>query len=243
MLNYFISGLLLFFVASGFSQQQAATDSLGSPERFGLRVGIDLSKPLRGWLEEGYRGLELVGDYRLSKNFYIAAEIGTEEKTTTEDFYTFTTSGSYLKGGFNYNVYDNWYGMENLIYVGFRYGIATHRQTIDSYTLYQTNPYWGETGLPGDNPIILQTYKGLNAHWVEAVLGIQAELLNNLYIGASIRINRLITDTAADTFPNLWIPGFNKVTGGSAFGVGYNYSLSYFIPLYKKAPKKTGKKL
>jgi hypothetical protein len=30
------------------------------------------------------------------------------------------------------------------------------------------------------------------------------------------------------------VPGFNAVTEESKFGVGYNYSISYLIPLFKK---------
>ena len=31
----------------------------------------------------------------------------------------------------------------------------------------------------------------------------------------------------------LYIPGFNRTYDGS-FGVGFNYTVSYFIPIYKK---------
>jgi hypothetical protein len=31
----------------------------------------------------------------------------------------------------------------------------------------------------------------------------------------------------------LYIPGFNRTYDGD-FGVGFNYTVSYFIPLYKK---------
>jgi hypothetical protein len=42
---------------------------------------------------------------------YIAAEIGTEEKITDEDFFNFKSSGSYIKAGIDINSYENWYGM------------------------------------------------------------------------------------------------------------------------------------
>ncbi len=242
MLRCFINCFIFCFWMAGFSQPVVVEDSVPPAQRYGLRVGVDASKPIRSLFDGQYKGIEIMGDYRLSRNLYIAAEIGTEEKTTEEDFYTFTTSGSYIKGGFNYNLYDNWYGMENLIYIGLRYGFSTHSQTVDSYTLYNTEGYWGEDGMPGTNPQVLQTHKGLTAHWVEIALGMQVEVLHNLYLGGSIRLNRLLTDPASPNFPNLWLPGFNKVTHGSAYGVGYNYTLSYFIPIYKKTPKKSAKK-
>ena len=56
-------------------------------------------------------------------------------------------------------------------------------------------------------------------------------------MGASIRLGIILAQKEDDRFPNLWIPGFNKVTDDSRFGVGYNYSISYFLPLYKKKNK------
>jgi len=72
---------------------------------------------------------------------------------------------------------------------------------------------------------------------LEIVLGTRARLFNNVYGGISIRLGYLITETAEGDFPNLWIPGFNKVTDGSNFGIGYNYSISYLIPFFKKTKK------
>lgn len=242
ILEYIIKLTLIFGFVFAKAQDQTVNlneqDTTSYVQRYGLRVGADLSKLVRSVADSDYQGFELVGDYRISRKFYIAGELGTEEKTTDEAQYNFTTSGNYIKVGFDYNAYENWHGMENLIHAGLRYGFGTFSQTLNSYTLYNSDPYWGEGEIPGANPDILQEYSGLTGHWIEVVLGLKAELFNNLYLGASVRLNRLITDTAADNFPNLWIPGFNKITDGSSFGIGYNYSISYFIPLYKIKDKK-----
>lgn len=95
--------------------QETAKDSLGYQQRYGLRIGIDLSKPIRSFLNDNYRGLELMGDYRLTQRHYIAAEIGTEENTIEDEYISFSSKGNYLKVGFDYNTYENWYGMENMI--------------------------------------------------------------------------------------------------------------------------------
>jgi hypothetical protein len=47
-----------------------------------------------------------------------------------------------------------------------------------------------------------------------------------------MRLNGLITQKQPDDFENLFIPGFNKKHSGN-IGVGFNYSVSYLIPLYK----------
>lgn len=64
-------------------------------QRYGLRIGADLSKLALPFFNSNYYGLELVGDYRLTSNYYAAAEIGTERKTTDEDFFKYTTKVSF----------------------------------------------------------------------------------------------------------------------------------------------------
>lgn len=206
-------------------------------EKFGVRVGVDLFKLSRSFYDKQYKGIEFVGDYRLTKKYYLAAEIGNENKTTDDDRLNFTTKGSYIRFGFDYNTYENWLDMENMIYVGLRYGISTFNQTLNSYQIYNPNPYFGE-----DPEVVSGTkYGGLTASWAEVVVGMKAELFPNLYAGFSFHLNRLVTNKKPDNFDNLYIPGFNRTYDGD-FGVGFNYTVSYFIPLYKTQVKPAEKK-
>ena len=50
-------------------------------------------------------------------------------------------------------------------------------------------------------------------------------------MGLSLRLNRLMSDTSPSNFDNLYIPGFNKKTDENVWGAGFNYSLSYAIPV------------
>lgn len=231
-------------VLSSFLMQAQAkkTDSIPvKTNRYGLRVGVDLSKIARSFYEDNYKGLEVVGDYRFSKKYYLAGELGNENKTVDDDQLNFTTKGSYFKAGFNYNIYDNWLDMENLIYIGMRYGVSTFSQTLNSYKIYNAHPYFPDT------PVIVsgEKFSGLSAQWAEVVVGINAKVLNNFYVGFSFRANHLISNKKPNTFDNLYIPGFNRTYDGN-FGAGFNYTLSYFFPLYKKkietAPVKTENK-
>ena len=126
ILKYFINILFLLSCVVSFSQQDIAqqNDTL-IKNKYGLRVGVDLFNPVNTFFNEERKGLELVGDYRITKKLYIAAELGYLENTTDEDFINFTTNGSYIKAGVDYNAYENWLDMENAIYVGFRYGYST----------------------------------------------------------------------------------------------------------------------
>lgn len=251
MLRSIISSCFLLYLISGVAQEtpggRQASDSLVYTQPYGLRVGIDLSRPAQTFLNDDYRGFEIVGDYRLSEKLYLAAELGNEDRSSFEELgnennpnrailYDYTTSGSYLKIGVDLNTYENWYGMNNTIYIGGRYALSTLSQTLNSYQLLDTNRYWNPDGLqPGSG--LLGEYGGLNASWLEFVFGMKAELFANIYLGGSVRLGFLLGNKEDERLPNLWIPGFNKVTEGSRFGVGYNYSISYMIPLYRKAKK------
>ena len=197
--------------------------------RYGLRVGVDLYKLTRSLYDKEYKGIEFVGDYRLTKKYYLAAELGNENKTTDDDRLNFTTKGSYLKVGFDYNGYQNWLNMENIISIGLRYGASTFSQELNSYKIYNANPYFGEVPIlpSGDK------FNGLTASWIEVVAGVKAKVINNVYLGFSLRLNKLISNDKPTNFDNLYIPGFNRTYDGD-FGVGVNYTITYFIPIYKK---------
>ncbi|MGO3183767.1 MAG: DUF6048 family protein [Aequorivita sp.] len=208
---------------------ETSNDSVPKIEKYGLRVGVDLSKPLRTLVEDGYSGFEIKGDFRVTKKFYAAAELGNEKKDWVEPYVSSKTSGSYAKVGFDYNAYENWIGMENAITVGLRYGFSTFKQELLSYRIYTDNP-----AFPTETIYDPQEYTGLTAHWAELIIGVKTEILNNLYLSINLQLKRRITETQPDNFANLYIPGFNRTYDYSKFGVGYGYSISYLVPIFKK---------
>ena len=227
--TFSIALVLFSFLANAQEKTTIKQDSIPlKKERYGLRVGVDLFKLTRSSYEKDYRGLELVGDYRLTRRHYLAAEIGNENKTVADDQLNFTTKGTYIKAGFDYNTFENWGNMENMIYVGLRYGVSSFNQTLNSYQIYNSNQYFGES------PVVIsgEKFEGLSAQWIEVVAGMKAEVFHNVFVGFSFRLNRLVSQKLPDNFDNLYIPGYNRTYNGS-FGVGFNYTVSYFIPLYK----------
>ena len=224
--------ILLFFISIVFTftaySQEEELDTLKVKESYGIRIGIDLSKPINSFFETENKGLEIVGDYRIFKNYYAAVELGFLDKTTSEDYINFTTKGSYIKVGFNYNAYQNWIGMTNEIYVGLRYGYSFFSQTLNSYTPNVKGTYLiPETIEPNTE------FNDLTAQWVEFVFGMKVETFKNLYLGASISFNNMISTKEPENFKNLHVPGFNRVFLNNS-GVGFNYTMSYLIPILKK---------
>lgn len=225
ILKYTFSLLFVLFSIVGNAQEK---DTTKIAQRYGLRVGIDLHRLSKSFYDKDYRGLEIVGDYRISKKFYIAGELGNEEKTVNDSRFNFTTKGTYFKVGFDYNAYENWLDMENMLYVGMRYGISSFNHTLNTYTIYDSTNYYGENTITTG-----EKFSGLNASWIEVVGGLKAKVINNFYVGFSVRLNYLVSDKKPNGFDNLYIPGFNRTYDGK-FGAGFNYTLSYMIPLYKK---------
>lgn len=235
MSKYIISIFMLFCFLGLWGQEgnEIQVNSIQYKERYGLRVGLDLSKPIRTFLEDNYKGLELLADYRITKRLYAAGEFGTEEKKITENNLEFVTKGSFFKLGVDFNTYRNWVGMENMIYIGLRYGMSSHQQTLNKYAIYNTSQYWGEPFITegGENG----TFDGLKAQWIEFIFGVKAELFRNLYMGVNLQLKRLINEERPPNFDNLYVTGFNKVLDDNNIGVGLSYSITYQISLFKKS--------
>jgi hypothetical protein len=241
---YYISIFGIFFstIAQQYEEKRVLNDSLfknidslkvKNEVPYSIRFGLDIYKTILSQTDENYKGIEFVGDIKVWKDIYAAVEIGNETKTKQSEQINFTTSGTYLKIGIDYNMYKNWKGMNNMVYVGLRVANSIHEQNVNSYTIYDQNRFWKEKETL--NGFTTGTREGLNASWIEIVAGMKAQVLKNVYMGFSIRFNRLSTNKKPLNFDNLFIPGFNNKTDENIFGAGFNYSITYNIPfIYRK---------
>ncbi len=207
----------------------SARDTLPPAEKYGLRAGVDIARLVRSAVDNNYTGFEIEGDYRIHRKIYIAGEFGNESLIRDEENINVEGSGTYIRAGFDYNVYDNWYGMQNSIYVGLRYGFSTFSQELNEYTIFTDNNFFGTDRITDS---IKQD--GLNAGWLEFVFGLEVELISNIYLGASLSLRTLVNESKPDGFDNLYIPGFGKTNDFNNIGVGYNYTISYLIPIAKR---------
>jgi hypothetical protein len=227
---------LLFFRNIGTAQEKETVvndsivnDTLVKNNKYGLRLGIDLARPIRTLASEDFTGFEIMADYRISKRFYIAVELGNDNDKQIESNLVSSTKGSYAKLGFDYDFYNNWAGMNNSIMAGLRYGFSTFDQELNSFGIYTGDPTF-----PGT--IIEETtnYDGLTAHWIEFVFSVKTEIVNNLFLSISLQLKNKVSEDIPENFDNLYIPGFNRTNDFSDFGAGFSYGISYLIPIYKK---------
>ncbi|MDB4134849.1 DUF6048 family protein [Flavobacteriaceae bacterium] len=232
MLISFTRILLVFLIpVTIFSQENiVSTDSVTQKQKYGLRLGLDINKLVNSSINNNYDGFELNADYRIGNKLYIASEIGLIEKTEDEEYINFTTKGTYIKSGIDYNMYTNWIDMQNMIFAGFRIGYSNFEQTINNYTIYDTNnQIWGQSFI--NTPI---NNEDLSSLWVELIIGLKAEIFNNLFLGFNLEVKKMVNSEIKNNIQNMYVPGFNKTFEGSSFGVGFGYKLSYLIPIVKK---------
>ena len=196
-----------------------------------IRLGLDLLKPILSSSEGDNLNYEIVGDLQLTENVYLAGEYGLVDKVIEDENINFNSTGSFLRIGFDYNMFENWIGMDNSIYVGVRYGTSSFSSKILDYNVRNKDSYF--SNLVEDEFQTIE-YSNLSGNWIEILLGIKVETFKNVYLGLSLRLNKLLSDEKPNNFGNLFIPGFNKVTDENTFGSGFNYTLTYSIPLRKR---------
>ena len=207
---------------------QSESDTIYVKNKYGIRAGIDLSKQIR-MLTEEYSGLSLYGDIKIKERLFIVAELGNDQRTIETENINSKLSGSYIKTGFNYNLYNNLPGLNNEIYVGLRYSQSLFKNELIDYSIYNKDRFWNDQRI-----LEYKEFDNLKSSWLEFVVGFNSEIKNNLFMGLSLRLNRMLKQDIPENFTNLFIPGFNKVTENNNFGTGITYSIIYQIPIIKK---------
>ena len=196
-----------------------------------IRFGIDVYKPIKSSSEGDNLNYEIVGDLQITENLYLAAEYGLIDRLIEDENINFNSNGSFLRFGIDYNMFKNWVGMDNAIFLGLRYGSSNFSNKIQSYNVRNSDAYFSNFV---DNNYQTINHSNLTGSWLEVLAGVKVETFNNVYLGFSLRLNKLLSTKKPDNFDNLFIPGFNKVTDDNTWGSGFNYTLTYSIPLKKR---------
>ena len=224
MLKYFISTLVTLSCIAIKTNASVSNDSL---KKFGIRIGSDLQKLIKSASSQEYNGISFNADIRFKESIFLFSEIGNEKKIVEYSSVDSEISGNYIKLGLQFKLNRDIIGLRNLIYSSFGLGISSFDQTILRYNIY--SDLWGE--FTNTDAINLEN---LNANWIEIGFGVKTEILNNLFLGIELQLKNLIYQKNKNDIANFYIPGFNRTYEGSNFGTGFNYSLTYLIPIIKK---------
>ena len=83
-----------------------------------IRIGIDVYKLIKSSSDGDNLNYEIVGDLQITENLYLAAEYGLIDRFIEDENINFIADGNFLRFGFDYNMFNNWVGMDNAIFLG-----------------------------------------------------------------------------------------------------------------------------
>ena len=185
----------------------------------GIRIGVDFSKLVLPVIYKGERiGFEATADIHIKGNIFATAEAGWLNVNLDKEDYHYRENGMYGKIGVDYNLLKSRRPNSNdIVYAGARYALSVFSHQADHVAV--PGHFWPEAT---DCSIPKNT---MNAHWLELLLGVKAEILKNLYAGMTFRFKFMMVSPKDDYSTPYQIPGFGN--GDSGFALGINYYLSY----------------
>ena len=215
--GYILSSLLLLCSAAGYSQDEPKPVTVK-----GLRLGVDLSNMVVHQILPERQGWEVAVDYQWNKYWFIATEFGRQTVDANEPTFNYDLRGSYVKMGFDYDVLKS-LRTDDVVGIGMRYGTSVYKHSAGNIVI---NNYWGDLqGAISEGQF--------NAHWLELVFSVKAELffLKNVFLGWSIRTGIYMFGERDERMDAFIIPGYGA--GEKNLTVTYNWTVSYRIPFKK----------
>lgn len=193
----------------------------------GILIGADLSRIVLPFVDSTRFGWEVSGNYEIINDLFGSVEIGSQTTAFKLPTYTYNSNGAYTRLGVDYNfmkhVDDQ--STDNLL-IGIRYCFTTFYHEANNITV--VDDIWGNF----QNGTINRNWLGAN--WLEVTTGMRAHLFNNFYLGWSARFKIKVWFQNDAYMQPYYIPGYGR--GWSNSGIGFNYSLYYKIPIFKKRP-------
>ena len=188
----------------------------------GIMVGVDVYGFLNQALGSDIRSTEASIEANLQNRFFPVIEFGygSMDKTDDETEIHFQTSAPFFRIGLDYNVFYQKPQLPGYLTVGLRYGFSSFAYDVQAPDL--TDPNWGHTQIPVDYTDVKS-----NAGWLEAVVGLRANVFRNFYLGANLRYrSRLHMSKHENSEPD-YIPGYGR---GKSSSLGITYSIIYKLP-------------
>lgn len=195
---------------------QLDTTDHSIPFKFeGARIGLDVARLLGMAVNPDGRYFELNSDFDFGR-YLLSADWGLGRQNRFEEGLDYRSSGTYIRIGPDVNLIP---GSEdnNVIFVGARYGWGNFEEQLT--TTYQ-HVDWGTFPVNSE--------RRTSARWFEAVAGLKARVLDNLYLGYTMHLKFGLKVNDDRSFVAYEVPGFGKVGDGSTFS--FSYHLLYRIP-------------
>lgn len=196
--------LFLFVMSASVSHAQLKMFRLQKdsiPVFRGFSLSFDLVGPAMLMLGD-YGAYEGALRINLHDEWFPVFEMGIGRANHEKDEatgLTYKTTAPFFRVGMDWNILKKKHG-PNRMYAGFRYAFTSYKADIIREAL--PDPIWqNESGFGVKDMACSQ-------HWLEAVLGIDAEIFGPLHLGWSVRYKRRIAHKSGDIGTTWYVPGF-----------------------------------
>ncbi len=208
------SSLLFLLPLLSVAQRRQMVAEVDSVPTFrGLAVSVD-AVGLVQQATGSYGQIEGALRVNLKDRYFPIVEIGYG-KADADDASTqliYKTSAPYGRVGIDFNMLRQKHDIYRL-YIGGRYAFTSFSYDVDSPPV--SDPVWG-----GEATYHISGEKA-NCHWLEAVVGIDAQIWRHLRMGWSVRYKLRLAHDDGDA-GNVWyVPGYGK-EGGTRLGGTFN---------------------
>ena len=143
----------------------------------------------------------------------IEAGLGKADHNDEVTHIHYSTSAPYFRLGIDKNLLKDKHG-KNRLYGGFRYAFTSYK--VDITRTDFPDPVWQwNTGYGVKDA-------SCSYHWLEAVIGVDAQIFGPLHLGWSLRYKRRVHHSEEGEFGNTWyVPGFG-IYGDTRLGGTFN---------------------
>ena len=203
-------------------QSRQTGDTNQQPLFQGIMVGVDVYGFLNQALGSDARSTEVSIEANLMNRFLPVVEFGYGSMDTTgeETEIHYQTSAPFFRLGLNYNVFYKKPELPGYLTMGLRYGFSSFEYDVQAPNL--TDPNWNHTQIPVD-------YTGIKSKvgWLEAVVGLRANVYKDFYLGLNARYRSRLSMTKNENSEPYYIPGYGR---GKTSSIGITYSIIYKLP-------------
>ncbi len=218
---YIISLLAIFLILPVKAQESPdAGEDMPPPEVVldpGLRIGLNLVRPLMVFPLPSRFGIESVLDYNISPEYFVVAEAGVSRRSLNEPSYKLIERGAFMRIGADRNLYNHY---NDVIAIGARLGFSLYERGAPR--IFGEDPYWGSiTGSLPPSVFFRQ--------WAEVVLVLKTEIFTNILLGWNMRGKLLLPGRDDSHMAEFYIPGFGESSVNAT--AGFDFYIYYRIPL------------
>lgn len=174
-----------------------------------VKVGYDVGGLVNSLVSSDKTFFEVTADVDFDR-FFLTMDYGIQERVREGDNFLYKNRGNYFRIGpeINFNHRDK---ENSSLFLGFRYARAVFDDEM-TYAL-EDDVYGDFSGFESNSR--------LNASWLELVAGLKVKVLQQFFLGYTVRFKFSKSQDLSEALAPFDIPGYGKVEDETTFGMNY----------------------